>query len=329
MKLFKSFSVLVLVGILMLSAVGCATEEKPPAEPAKPAAQSEFLNIATGGTSGTYYPLGGALQQILNSNVEGLNATAATSGASVANVNMLSTDESQLAFIQNDIAYYAANGTEMFATGAVPTLKGLATLYTETCQFVALKSSGITSIEDLKGKRVSVGAAGSGTEANAKQILAAHGITYDDITVQYLAFGESSTGLKDGNIDAALVTAGHPTAAITELSATNEIVILPVTDAIADKLIADYPFYTKLVIPAGTYSGQTEEAATVGVKAMLAVTDAMSEDMAYNIVSALYNNLDTMKATHASVEGMSLDNAQDGMSIPLHPGAEKFFAEQK
>jgi TRAP transporter TAXI family solute receptor len=325
MRLFKPFSVLLLAGVFMLSAAGCSQGNASSAGPT----DSTFLNIATGGTSGTYYPLGGALANILNGSVEGLNATAATSGASVANVNMLSTDESQIAFIQNDIAFYAVNGTEMFADKAVPSLKGLTGLYTETCQFIALKSSGITSIEDLKGKRVSVGAAGSGTEANAKQILAAHGISYEDIQVQYLAFGESSTGLKDGNIDAALVTAGHPTAAITELATTGEIVILPVGGGIADQLIAEYPFYTKLVIPANTYSGQAEEAETIGVRAMIAVTDAMSEDMAYNIVSALYNNLNIMKATHASVADMSLDNALDGMSIPLHPGAEKFFAEQQ
>jgi TRAP transporter TAXI family solute receptor len=327
MELFKRFSVLLAVGVLLLSAAGCSKEDTS-ADSSAPAA-SEFLNIATGGTSGTYYPLGGALANILNGNIEGLNATAATSGASVANVNMLSTDESQLAFIQNDIAFYAVNGTEMFEDRAVPSLKGLTGLYTETCQFIALKSSGITSVEDLKGKRVSVGAAGSGVEANAKQILAAYGITYEDIQVQYLAFGESSTGLKDGNIDAALVTAGYPTAAITELAAANEIVILPVAGGIADQLIAAYPFYTKSLIPANTYSGQTEETETVGVRAMIAVTDAMREDMAYNIVSALYNNLDAMKASHASVADMSLDNAREGMSIPLHPGAEKFFAEQQ
>ena len=330
MKL-KRWSALMVACIFMVATFslgGCSEkEETPPAQSTTPPATTEFFNIATGGTSGTYYPLGGALAAIMNSNVANVNATAQTTGASVSNVNSLNTDESQIAFIQNDIAFYAYDGSEMFVDNKVSTLKGISTLYPETCQLVTLKSSGITSIEDLKGKKISVGAAGSGTEANARQILAANGITYDDISVQYLSFGESSQGLKDGNIDAALVTAGHPTAAITELATTNDAVIIAITDVTADALIADYPFYTKVVIPADTYKGQTEDVQTVAVMAMLAVTDSMSEDMAYNITKALYSNLDNMKNTHAAAADMSADTAKEGMSIPMHPGAEKYFNE--
>ena len=184
----------------------------------KAGAQKKFLNIGTGGTAGTYYPIGGAMAEILNKNIEGMNATAQSTGASVANINMLKDGSIDLAIIQNDITYYAANGTEMFKDKKVDNLRGIAALYPETCQAVTLESSGIKTIADLKGKRVSVGAAGSGVEANARQILAAYGLTYDDIQVQYLSFGESSSALKDGNVDAAFLTAGFPTAAVQDLS---------------------------------------------------------------------------------------------------------------
>ena len=161
-------------------------------------------------------------------------------------VNLLKDGKVDIAFIQNDIAYYAVNGVEMFKDKKVPSLKGLATLYPETIQIVTTKKTGVKTLADIKGKRVAVGAAGSGTEANARQILNMAGITYKDIKVQYLSFGEAASALKDGNVDVAFVTAGHPTAAIQDLSTQHEVVLIPVDAAMADKLIAKYPYYTKL-----------------------------------------------------------------------------------
>ncbi|MDY6029656.1 MAG: TAXI family TRAP transporter solute-binding subunit [Acidaminococcaceae bacterium] len=316
-----------LVGIFVISSVvaGCSGGDKK--EAGKPAAQ-KFVNIATGGTSGTYFPLGGALADILNKNIPGCNASAQSTGASVANVNLLSQGKVDIAFIQNDIAYYAANGTEMFKDKKVPSLQGLATLYPETVQIVTLKKSGINSVADFKGKRIAVGAAGSGTEANARQIMEAYGIKYDDIKVQYLSFGEAASALKDGNVDAAFVTAGHPTAAIQDIATQNEIVMVPVDGDKADELIKKYPFYTKLVIKSGTYAKQSADVPAVAVKCMLAVTDKLSADDAYNIVKALYGNLDRMKAAHSAANAVTKDTANAGMSIKLNPGAEKFFNEK-
>ena len=274
----------------------------------------KFINIATGGTAGTYYPLGGALADILNKNIKGANASAQSTGASVANVNLLKDGKVDIAFIQNDIAYYAVNGVEMFKDKKVPSLKGLATLYPETIQIVTTKKTGVKTLADIKGKRVAVGAAGSGTEANARQILNMAGITYKDIKVQYLSFGEAASALKDGNVDVAFVTAGHPTAAIQDLSTQHEVVLIPVDAAMADKLIAKYPYYTKLVIPAN--------------RCMLAVTDKMDADTGYAVVKALYGNLDRMKAAHNVGKNITKASAQDGMSIPLNAGAEKFFKEK-
>lgn len=239
-----------LLGIMVMATMvaGCGGDKK---DAKKPAAQ-KFINIATGGTAGTYFPLGGALADILNKNIPGCNASAQSTGASVANVNLLNQGKVDIAFIQNDIAFYAANGQEMFKGKQVAGLQGLATLYPETVQIVTLKKTGIDSIDDFKGKRIAVGAAGSGTEANARQIMAAYGLTYEDMKVQYLSFGEAASALKDGNVDAAFVTAGHPTAAIQDISTSNDVVLIPVAADKADALIAKYPFYTKLTIKANT-----------------------------------------------------------------------------
>lgn len=316
-----------LLGIMVMATMmaGCGGGDKK--DDKKPAAQ-KFINIATGGTSGTYFPLGGALADILNKNIPGTNASAQSTGASVANVNLLSQGKVEIAFIQNDIAYYAANGTEMFKGKQVAGLQGLATLYPETVQIVTLKKSGIKSVADFKGKRIAVGAAGSGTEANARQIMEAYGIKYDDIKVQYLSFGEAASALKDGNVDAAFVTAGHPTAAIQDIATQNDVVLVPVDADKADALIKKYPFYTKLVIKAGTYPKQDADVTAVAVKCMLAVTDKMDENTAYAIAKALYGNLDRMKSAHSAANAISKATAKDGMSIKLNPGAEKFFNEK-
>jgi len=316
---------LLLVSLLVLGLVagcGSSTEKKEAPQ------ATTYVNIATGGTAGTYYPLGGALAEILNKNVKGVNASAQSTGASVANINMLKEGKVDLAFVQNDITYYALNGLEMFKDKKVGNLKGIATLYPETIQIVTLADTGIKSLNDIKGKRVAVGAAGSGTEANARQILEAYGITYNDIKVQYLSFAEAANGLKDGNVDVAFVTAGHPTAAIQDIAAQRKIVLLPVDPDKADALIKKYPYYTKLTIAADTYQGQTNPVDAVAVKAMLVVTDKMSDDMAYNITKAMYTNLDRIKAAHSVGKYITKESAQDGMPIPLHPGAEKFFKEK-
>jgi len=290
------------------------------------AQRTQFISIATGGTAGTYYPLGGAMGEIFNQNVPGVNASVQATGASVANVNMMAQGQVELALIQNDIAFYAANAVEMFQN-PIANLRGIATLYPEVIQIVARADAGIRTIEDLRGKRVAVGDAGSGTEANARQILAAAGLSYDDITVRYLSFAEASNNLRDGHIEAAFVTAGIPTAAIQDIASQRDIVIVPVGPDLLEKLVADYPFYTGVTIPGGTYRGVNDDVHTVAVKAMLAVRADLSEDLVYNLTKALFENLDRMAAAHAAGRLISLESAQDGMPIELHPGAARYFAE--
>ena len=299
--------------------VGCGGGDKQ--------AEKKFINIATGGTAGTYYPIGGAMAEILNKEIPGMNASAQSTGASVSNVNMLKDEQVDLAIVQNDISYYAVKGAEMFKDKEVKNLRGIATLYPETCQFVTLDSSGIKSIEDIKGKRVAVGAAGIGVEANVRQILELHGITYDDITVQYLSFAEGASALKDGNVDVACLTAGYPTAAVQDVSSQNKIRLLPVEVDKADELIAKYPFYTKTVIPKGTYQGFDEDVPAVSVMAMLVASDKVDEKMGYDIAKAIFTNLDRIEAAHSVGKLIKKANAMNGMPLQMNAGAEKFFKE--
>lgn len=318
MKRLAIAGALCIAGAALLA--GCGDDKGGSASGGK-----QFLNIATGGTAGTYYPLGGALAELLNQNIQGMNASAQSTGASVANVNMLKDGSVDIAFIQNDIAYYAAEGKEMFKDNKVESLRGLAALYPETIQFVTTQDKGIKSIADLKGKKVAVGASGSGAEANARQILNAYGITYDDIDVQYLSFGEAASALKDGNVDAGVVVAGFPTAAIQDLAANKSAQIVNIDPQVVEKLKAEYPYYTAMTIPAGTYPGQDADVSTVAVKCVIVTTDKMSDDLGGQVVKAIYEHLDRMKAAHAVGKYITKDTALEGMSIKMNAGAEKYL----
>jgi hypothetical protein len=284
-----------------------------------------FVNIGTGGTAGTYYPLGGAMAEIISKNVPYITATAASTGASVANLNKLTEGEFQLVFSQNDVTFYAFNGIEMFKDKAQPNLRGVGTLYAETIQIVTVTSSNVKAIADLKGKRIAVGAAGSGTEINSRQILEALGLSYKDINPQYLSFAEAANGLRDGNVDIAVVTAGVPTAAIRDIASQKDVLLLPIPGSIADKLIAKYPFYTKFKIPKDTYPKQATDVDTLAVKAMLVVNASMDEKTVYDITKAIFTGTDRLTMAHAQGKNITQETAMDGMPIPLHPGADKFF----
>lgn len=282
------------------------------------------LKMATGGTTGTYYSYGGVVAQTLSEKLADVNVTVHSSGASKANIFEIVDGEADIAIVQNDVAYYAYNGSDLFVEdGAVTDFSVLGAAYAEACQVVA--NSSITSIADLKGKVVSVGDAGSGVEFNARQILEIYGLSFDDITVQNLSFGDSAEAFKDGKIDAFFCVAGAPTTAIVELATTNEVNLLSLE---ADKIAAlkeKYPFYTEYVIPAGTYTGVDEDATTVAVKATFIVSNKLSEDVVYEVTKALFENSDAI--AHEKASELSAAYAVDGISIPFHAGAEKYYKE--
>ncbi|MCA1039582.1 TAXI family TRAP transporter solute-binding subunit [Bacillus infantis] len=284
----------------------------------------KFLSIVTGGTGGTYFPLGGAFADII-SDETGIQANAETSGASAENMNTLKDGNAEIAFSQTDIASYAKDGKLMFEGAAVDNVSAIGTLYPETIQIVTTAKSGIKSVEDLKGKKVSVGAPGSGTNPNAEQILEVHGMTFDDIDKQDLSFDESTAGIQDGTIDAAFVTAGTPTGAVEGLSATEDVVIVPIEQDKIDALIEKYPYYIQDEVPSGTY-GLSDAVATVAVQAMLVVSNDLSDDTVYDITKAIFENTD--KITHAKGKLITAESALNGVGIEVHPGAQKYFDEK-
>lgn len=300
------------------------TSEETVNEDASSGEKPDFISMLTGGTSGTYYPLGGEMATII-SNETGIQTDAVSSNASADNVVALQDKEAEIAFVQTDVISNAVEGTNVFEGAPVDHVLALGSLYPETVQIVTTANSGIESVEDLEGKNVSVGAPGSGTYVNAEQILEVHGLTMDDINPQNLDFGESTGGIQDGNIDAAFITAGTPTGAVEGLQATTEIKIVPIAEDKVQEMIEQYPYYAEDTIPAGTY-GLEEEVQTVAVMAMLAVTKDLSEDVVYDITKAIYENADSI--SHSKAEFISIENALDGIGVDLHPGAEKYYEEE-
>lgn len=309
-KLFKRVVTAVCALALAVGVTGCGGGDK-----------EQFVNIATGGTAGTYYPIGGAIAEVLNKN--GMNASAQSTGASVANINMLKDKQVELAIVQNDITYYAVNGLEMFKEGGkIENLFGIASLYPETCQFVVREDSGIKSIADLKGKRVAVGAAGSGAEANARQILEAYGLTYDDVDEQFLSFAEGAYAIKDGTVDAAFVTAGYPTASVQDVASQNKIRLLPVGDDQIKILSEKYPFYTKTTVPKGVYQGFDEDVNTVSVMAILVANDKIDANLGEKLTKAIFDNVDKIAAAHAAAKNIKKESALTGLDfIKMNEGA--------
>ena len=285
------------------------------------------LNIATGGTAGAYFPIGTAISKVVNQNVEGIKTSVQSTGASVANINMLAENQVQMAIVQNDIAYYAVNGENMFDK-KIDTLRGVASLYPETLQFVTLIGSGIRTLDDLEGKRVAVGVKGSGVEVNVQQVLKAYNLTYDNIDEQFLSFAEAANALKEGTIDVACVTAGYPTPAIQEVAEEKSIRIIPLDEDKISALTKDYPFYTKTIIPADVYKGISQETPTVSVMAILVTTDKVDEKTGYEVTKAIFSNTDKLVEAHPAAKAVDKKSALTGMGfIKMNDGAEKFLKE--
>ena len=314
MKMKKMLAiVLVLTMALSLAACGSGGSAK--------------MTMGTGGTSGTYNAFGGVLGQYIKNNA-GIDVTVVSTDGSKANIESIDSGDYQLGTVQSDVMAYAWAGSRSFeANGKIDSFRVVAGLYAEAVQLVTMNPE-IKSVADLKGKSVSIGAPGSGVYFNAMDVLAAAGLTENDIKAQYQSFADSTDALKDGKIDAAFIVAGAPTAAITELCTTNSAYLVPIDGDIAAKLMADCAFYTSYVIPAGTYAGQTEDVTTVTVKATLIVAASASEDDVYNLTKAIFDNVDAIAAENGKGKELSIENATSGMAAPFHAGAAKYFAEK-
>ncbi len=286
----------------------------------------QFINVLTGGTSGVYYPLGVALSEIYAAGIDGARTQVQATKASVENLNLLEQGKGEIAFSLGDSVKAGVEGDEEAGfPGKLEKLRGLAAIYPNYIQIVATADSGIKTLEDLKGKSLSVGAPASGTELNARAIFAAAGMSYDDIgRVEYLPFAESVELMKNRQLDATLQSAGLGVASIRDLATTVPINVVAVDAAIVEKIGAPFLAAT---IPAGTYDGQAEDVATAAVGNFLVTSEDVPEETVYQMTKLLFENLDKLAAAHAAAKGIDPAQALDGMPLPLHPGAERYYAE--
>lgn len=286
------------------------------------------LVLGTGGTTGTYYAVGGVMAAVLNPVLQRAQLTVTSTGASKANIQLVDDGEADLATVQNDVMYYAYSGTDLFSEeGKYESFSAIAGLYDETVQIITC-DSGIASVADLRGRTVSVGDAGSGVEFNAKQILEAYDMSFDDIKVVNASFGDSADSLKDGKIDAAFVVAGTPTTAVVDLAAGKAIRLVQLDSDHIAKLQDKYGFYTETTIPAGTYKGVDTDATTVSVRATLIAGNQVPEETVYELTKAMFEKQAELAAGHAKLESLKLEDAAKGISVPFHAGAKKYYAEK-
>jgi TRAP transporter TAXI family solute receptor len=279
------------------------------------------LSWHAGGTGGTYYPLSNEFKQIIEDNTS-YRIQVQSTGASVENVGSLANGSADFALIQNDVAYFAKNGTgiDVFQDNPIENLRGVATLYPETITIVTLADTGITQPADLQGKTINTGDLGSGTQVDAKQILEALGIT--NYTEQNAGFSTAADQLKNGDIDAAFVVGGWPVGAISDLATTNDVVIVPVSGDNRQQVLDSAPFYAEDTIPGGTYNGVSQDVETVSVQAMIATRSELAADTVEQVTAAVFDHLDRLTIKKNFITKAS---AQDGMSIELHEGARAYF----
>jgi TRAP transporter TAXI family solute receptor len=313
MRLTKRFSLLAATTVLVTSTAALAAPT--------------FINVLTGGTSGVYYPMGVGLSQLYNSGIKDAKASVQATKASVENLNLLQAGRGEIAFALGDSVADAWQGVEDAGFKApLKKLRAVAAIYPTYIQIVARKESGIKTLADLKGKRVSVGAPKSGTELNARAILAAAGLSYDDLgRVEFMPFAESVELVKNRQLDATLQSAGLGQAAIRDLASMMPITFVEVPADVVTKIGS--PAYQSSVIPAGTYDGQDTAIATVAITNILVTHEGVSDEVAYQMAKLLFDNLDRMANAHSAAKQISLENATKGLPIPLHPGAERFYKE--
>lgn len=288
---------------------------------------AQQLSIATGGTGGVYYPIGGGFAEMINTHIEGAKATAEVTGASVENMGLIMRGDADLALALADTVYQAYTGTDDFEGRQVENIRALASVYPNAVQLVTLAESDIKSISDLKGKRVSVGAPGSGTELNVRALLEANDISYDDFTPQRFNFNETADAIRDGDIDAGFWSVGPPTSSILNLATTRDVRLIGLSeDELANALKED-PVFAPYELPAGIYDGMEEAVQVISIPNVLVVNADMDEELAYQLTKLLFEKTDELVAVHPAAKNTTVKFTMDSTPVPLHPGALRYFEE--
>lgn len=338
MKLRKTALQLLAVTALtcFLAGIVCGCARRQPAAPKKEEAKEAEakpeaprigkISIGTGGTGGTYYPYGGAMAKIFNEKVPGCQATAEVTAASVENVRLVVAGQADMGLIMNDVAHQAITGTGPFKEKQ--DIRTLFAMYPNVFHAVTLAEYPIKTFSDLKGKRVSVGAPGSGTETQTKLTLDALGMKFDDFTVHRLSFAENTSALRDKIIDVGCWSVGPPTSSIMDLATTHKIRIISMTDEEQKKVAEKYPFYVPYTLRAGTYQGQDENVRTTAVWNSVIVSAKMPEDVAYTLVKAVFDNVQMLIDVYKGAKDTTPENTIESAVAPLHPGAVKYLKEK-
>ena len=331
----KALSIVLVV--LMLAAVLTACAKPPVAPPAveqPPAPRNVSINIATATTGGVYYPLGNTLAQIWTNNVKGVRAAAQATAGTPQNIELMQNKEVDIAFGQNGIAYYAYTGTGTYAGKAVTNIRGMLALYPNVMHIVAAKNASIKTVADFEGKRVVPGAVASATEINSREIFGAFGLNYrseagpTNLRADYVGYNEAADLMKDGHVQGAQIAGGLPTAAVMDVMSAGVAELLSLGDAEIKTIVEKYPWYFPITIPANTYPNQPNEIRTVAVSNILLVRQDLDDQLVYDLTKAVYDYSADFVAGHQAAKGATLQNAMNGMIIPVHPGAAKFFREK-
>jgi hypothetical protein len=317
---------LVFAGGQKEGAAGTAAAKQETAKPEAPRQTERYL-MGTGGMAGVYYPIGGAIAKIVTNKVPGVEVTVQTSAAGMENLRLLSLKEIDLGIVQNSDAFNAFNGTSFFEGKAIKNIRGVAVLYPQPIQIVVAADSNIKSFYDLKGKRVGVGAPGSGEETTFRRLLLVHDMTYDDIDEKLISLAEQAAQFKDRHIDAMWYVSGVPASGILDVASVLPVTLVPVTGKERDKLIQMDPYFIKSVVKAGVYPGLNRDVETIASPAYLICLESLPQETVYNMVKAMFENQPELAAAHKQAENIALKTAIDGSTIPLHPGAEKYYRE--
>lgn len=319
----KSIFILGFILLLLLAACGDDKANKKDGQDLS----GEFITILTGGSSGVYYPLGGALAKIYQE--LGANANSQSTSASAANAMTLNDEKAELGFLMGDTAADAYEGINSFQEkGAQENLRAIASLYVNYLQIVATKDSGIKTVGDLKGKRVAVGAPDSGTEISARRVLDAYGMTYEDIKADYLSFAEGVEGMQNGTVDAVVMSSGLPNAGVMELGTTKEIAIVEIEEEKALQLQEEYTAFFPTIVLKDTYDDMDKDIPTIGVYNVLLTHKDVSDETAYALTKAFFENIQQLRDTHHAAKDIEIENALRNLPVPLHPGAQKYYDEE-
>nr|WP_300309701.1 TAXI family TRAP transporter solute-binding subunit [Halomonas sp.] len=294
---------------------------------AQAAVAQQQLSVATGGTGGTYYPIGGGLAEMIKKHIDGYDAVAEVTGASVENMGLVWRGDSDLALALADTVYQGYTGTGAFEGRELDNIRAIASVYPNAVQIVTMADSDIESLEDLKGKVVSVGAPGSGTELNAKALLESNGITYDDFDARRLNFNETADALRNGDIDAGFWSVGPPTSSILNLATTNDVRLIGLSDEEIANAQKDEPVFAAYELKANLYEGMDEPVQTISIPNVLITSSEMDDELAYQLTKMLFEKTDELIAIHPAANDTTVEFSTASTPIPFHDGALRYYEE--